>query len=129
LHNYASCHLEEQSDEKSFIEISYKISPGVHPAYAGVEMTNWSLCKALQQGDFLMNTAKIFINGRSQAIRLPKEYRFKDDEVYINKIDDIVVIMPKNKKMASLMNIINKFTDDFMDERNQPAVQVRENFQ
>ena len=76
-----------------------------------------------------MNTAKIFINGRSQAIRLPKEYRFKDDEVYINKIDDIVVIMPKNKKMASLMNIINKFTDDFMDERNQPAVQTREKFQ
>jgi len=76
-----------------------------------------------------MNTAKIFINGRSQAIRLPKEYRFKDDEVYINKIDDIVVIMPKNKKMASLMNIINKFTDDFMDERNQPAVQAREKFQ
>jgi antitoxin VapB len=76
-----------------------------------------------------MNTAKIFTNGRSQAIRLPKEYRFKDAEVYINKIDDIVVIMPKNKKMASLMNIINKFTDDFMDERNQPAVQAREKFQ
>lgn len=75
-----------------------------------------------------MNTAKIFTNGRSQAIRLPKEYRFKDDEVYINKIDDIVVIMSKNKKMASLMNIINKFTDDFMEERNQPAVQARENF-
>jgi antitoxin VapB len=81
------------------------------------------------KGDFIMNTAKIFINGRSQAIRLPKEYRFKDNEVYINKIDDIVVIMPKNKKMASLMNIINKFTDDFMDERNQPTVQVREKFQ
>ncbi|MCE5212162.1 MAG: antitoxin [Deltaproteobacteria bacterium] len=75
-----------------------------------------------------MNTAKIFTNGRSQAIRLPKEYRFEDDEVYINKIDDIVVIMPKNKKMASLMTIINKFTDDFMDERNQPAVQTCENF-
>lgn len=75
-----------------------------------------------------MNTAKIFINGRSQAIRLPKEYRFKDNEVYINKIDDIVVIMPKNKKMASLMNTINKFTDDFMEERNQPAAQVREDF-
>ncbi|MFA5321124.1 MAG: type II toxin-antitoxin system VapB family antitoxin [Smithella sp.] len=76
-----------------------------------------------------MNTAKIFINGRSQAIRLPKEYRFKDDEVYINKIDDIVVIMPKNKKMASLMNTLDKFTDDFMDERNQPSVQAREKFQ
>jgi antitoxin VapB len=76
-----------------------------------------------------MNTAKIFINGRSQAIRLPKEYRFKDDEVYINKIDDIVIIMPKNKKMASLMNTIDKFTDDFMDERNQPVMQAREKFQ
>jgi antitoxin VapB len=75
-----------------------------------------------------MNTAKLFINGRSQAIRLPKEYRFQGDEVYINKIDDIVVIMPKNKKMASLMNTINKFTDDFMEERNQPAAQVREDF-
>lgn len=76
-----------------------------------------------------MNTAKIFINGRSQAIRLPKEYRFKDNEVYINKIDDIVIIMPKNRKMASLMNTINKFTDDFMEERNQPIAQVREDFQ
>lgn len=76
-----------------------------------------------------MNTAKIFTNGRSQAIRLPKEYRFQGDEVYINKIDDIVVIMPKNKKMASLMNTIDKFTDDFMEERNQPPVQSREDFQ
>ena len=76
-----------------------------------------------------MNTAKIFTNGRSQAIRLPKEYRFKGDEVYINKIDDIVVIMPKNRKMALLMNTIDKFTDDFMEERNQPPVQSREDFQ
>ncbi|KUG24524.1 vapb protein (antitoxin to vapc) [hydrocarbon metagenome] len=76
-----------------------------------------------------MNTAKIFTNGRSQAIRLPKEYRFQGNEVYINKIDDIVVIMPKNKKMASLMNTIDKFTDDFMEERNQPPVQSREDFQ
>ena len=76
-----------------------------------------------------MNTAKLFTNGRSQAIRLPKEYRFQGDEVYINKIDDIVVIMPKNKKMASLMNTIDKFTGDFMEERNQPAAQSREDFQ
>lgn len=32
-----------------------------------------------------MNTAKIFENGRSQAVRLPKEYRFKDSDVYIKK--------------------------------------------
>jgi antitoxin VapB len=73
-----------------------------------------------------MFIAKIFTNGRSQAIRLPKEYRFNGDEVYINKIDDIVVIMPKNKKMASLVNCINKFSDDYMDERTQPKIQDRE---
>ncbi len=44
----------------------------------------------------MINTAKIFINGRSQAIRLPKEYRFKGNEVYINKIDDIRNLTIKN---------------------------------
>jgi antitoxin VapB len=73
-----------------------------------------------------MFIAKIFTNGRSQAIRLPKEYRFNGDEVYINKIDDIVVIMPKNKKMASLIKCISKFSDDYMDERTQPKIQDRE---
>ncbi len=46
----------------------------------------------------MITTAKIFTNGRSQAIRLPKEFRFKDNEIYINKIDDIVIIIPKDKK-------------------------------
>lgn len=41
-------------------------------------------------------TAKVFENGRSQAVRLPKEYRFSDDEVSVNKIGDIVILMPKN---------------------------------
>lgn len=43
-----------------------------------------------------MQTAKIFTNGRSQAIRLPKEFRFSDDDVYINKIGEIVVLIPKD---------------------------------
>ena len=73
----------------------------------------------------MINTAKIFINGRSQAIRLPKEYRFKDNEVYINKIDDVVVIIPKTKKMKILVQSLDKFTDDFMENRNQPENQRR----
>ena len=43
-----------------------------------------------------MATAKIFENGRIQAVRLPKEYRFKENEIIINKIGDIVLLMPKN---------------------------------
>ena len=72
--------------------------------------------------------AKIFKNGRSQAIRLPKEYRFKDNEVYINKVDDIVVIIPKEKKLETLSKSLDKFTDDFMNSRNQPKIQNREEY-
>lgn len=39
-----------------------------------------------------MMTAKLFDNGRSQAVRLPKEYRFQGDEVAINKIGDVVLL-------------------------------------
>ena len=41
-----------------------------------------------------MMMAKVFENGRSQAVRLPKEYRFSDKEVAINKIGDVVLLMP-----------------------------------
>ncbi|MDD6991063.1 MAG: AbrB/MazE/SpoVT family DNA-binding domain-containing protein, partial [Oscillospiraceae bacterium] len=41
-----------------------------------------------------MMTAKIFENGRSQAVRLPKEYRFSSNEVAVNKIGNIVMLMP-----------------------------------
>lgn len=42
-----------------------------------------------------MRMAKVFENGRSQAVRLPKEYRFSDEEVAVNKIGDVVMLMPK----------------------------------
>ena len=43
-----------------------------------------------------MDKAKIFENGRSQAVRLPKEYRFDDSEVFIKKLNDVVLLIPKN---------------------------------
>jgi antitoxin VapB len=44
-----------------------------------------------------MQTAKIFWNGRSQAVRLPKEFRFEDEEVYITKANGGVFLSPKPK--------------------------------
>ncbi len=75
----------------------------------------------------MITTAKIFINGRSQAIRLPKEYRFDESEVYINKIDEIVILIPKHKKMEILQKSLEKITSDYMNTRNQPKNQIREN--
>ena len=74
-----------------------------------------------------MMTAKLFENGRSQAVRLPKEYRFNCDEVAINKVGDIVILMPKENKWSAFLNSLELFSDDFMsDGREQHAVQERE---
>lgn len=63
-----------------------------------------------------MMTAKVFENGRSQAVRLPKECRFNTDEVAVNKIGDIVLLMPKTSKWSSFMQAIDMFSEDFMNE-------------
>ena len=74
-----------------------------------------------------MLTAKVFENGRSQAIRLPKECRFSSDEVLVNKIGDIVILLPKQNKWDSFMRAIDMFSDDFMaDGRATDVAQERE---
>ena len=74
-----------------------------------------------------MMTAKVFENGRSQAIRLPKECRFSSDEVMVNKIGDIVLLLPKQNKWNSFMKAIDMFSEDFMaDGRAENGVQERE---
>lgn len=74
-----------------------------------------------------MMTAKVFENGRSQAVRLPKECRFNTDEVAVNRIGDIVLLMPKTNKWTSFMQAIDMFSEDFMeDERNAENEQERE---
>lgn len=62
-----------------------------------------------------MLTAKLFINGSSQAVRLPKEYRFTGTEVYTQKIGDAVILVPKNKVWETFMEGINGFTDDYIE--------------
>ena len=61
-----------------------------------------------------MLTAKVFENGRSQAVRLPKECRFTSDEVLVNKIGDIVILLPKQNKWDSFVEAIDMFSDDYM---------------
>ena len=67
-----------------------------------------------------MDTAKVFTTGRSQAVRLPKKYRFKAKEVLINKVDDMVILFPRKKGWDLLAAALDRFTEDFMAERRQP---------
>ena len=73
-----------------------------------------------------MQTAKLFNNGRSQAVRLPKECRFTGEDVYIKKFEDIVILMSKDNPWSSMVNSLDNFSNDFMDNRNQQNEQVRE---
>lgn len=74
-----------------------------------------------------MMTAKVFENGRSQAVRLPKECRFSSEEVLVNKIGDIVLLIPKKSKWDSFMKAIDMFSEDFMAAgRESEAIQERE---
>jgi antitoxin VapB len=74
-----------------------------------------------------METTKIFNSGNSQAVRLPKKYRFEEKEAYISKIGDAIVIFPKKSGWVALLESIDKFTDDIFDDRMQPEIQNRGN--
>jgi antitoxin VapB len=78
-----------------------------------------------KDGDFML-TAKIFENGLSQAVRLPKECRFSSDEVLVNKIGDIVILLPKSSNWDSFAAAIDMFSDDFIDDKRDDSLQERE---
>jgi antitoxin VapB len=73
-----------------------------------------------------MQTAKLFMNGQSQAVRLPKEFRLEGSEVYIKKSGSSIVLIPANGSWDALTASLDAFSDDFMVERAQPLQQVRQ---
>jgi len=73
-----------------------------------------------------MKIAKLFQNGQSQAVRLPKEFRFEGDEVYIKKSGNVIILLPMNNPWGPLLDSLDKFSTDFMTAREQPEKQSRE---
>ncbi len=73
-----------------------------------------------------MDTAKLFFNGRSQAVRLPKSYRFEGKEVFIKKVSEGVLILPKdNTAWDTWERNLKKYNTPFMAERNQSESQQK----
>ena len=70
-----------------------------------------------------MNTAKLFQNGRSQAVRLPKEFRFEGAEVLIKRVGDAVVLLPQARSWDSFFSGLAEFEPGFTLAREQPKVQ------
>jgi antitoxin VapB len=65
-----------------------------------------------------MTTAKLFVNGQSQAVRLPKECRFEGTEVGVRKIGNLVVLFPKDKALEIFLDS-EPITDDVAGAINQ----------
>jgi antitoxin VapB len=74
-----------------------------------------------------MVTAKLFQNGKSQAVRLPKEFRFEGNQVFIKRVGHAVLLIPFDDAWQTFFDSLDLFSPDFMSERQQPAQQVREN--
>lgn len=63
-----------------------------------------------------MDTTRVFTNGRSQAVRIPKEYRFDVDEVFINKIGDTIILTPLDSLAEAFKRGAAMLTDDFLSD-------------
>lgn len=70
-----------------------------------------------------MATAKIFQNGRSQAVRLPKEFRLQGKEVKISKQGNKIILEPIENSWEQWFASLTQFSDDFMTNgREQPEL-------
>lgn len=72
-----------------------------------------------------METAKIFMSGRSQAVRLPKAYRLSGTEVFIKKVGNALVLIPQADPWETLFQSLEQFEPGFKLERQQPATQQK----
>ena len=75
-----------------------------------------------------MNTAKLFRNGGSQAVRLPKGYTLPGNEVYVQKIGGVVLLIPKEADpWRPFIDSLDRFSDDFLNfKRDQGMFERRD---
>ena len=72
-----------------------------------------------------MDTAKLFQNGRSQAVRLPKEFRFEGADVLIKRVGEAVVLLPRKHSWETLFQSLDQFEPGFKLKREQPKAQQK----
>ena len=72
-----------------------------------------------------MDTARLFQSGRSQAVRLPKEYRFAGTEVVVKHFGNGVLLLPVDDPWATIAAGLAAFEPGFVLTREQPDKQIR----
>jgi antitoxin VapB len=72
-----------------------------------------------------METTKLLMNGDSQSVILPKEFKIAGSEVYIKKIGSVIVLIPQENPWQALFDSLSLFSEDFMESREQPSLEIR----
>jgi len=73
--------------------------------------------------------AKIFVNGRSQAVRLPQEFRFTGTQVRVTRHGRGVLLEPLSPTVDAWFAELDRFkSEEFLADRRQPAAPVRSDF-
>ena len=72
-----------------------------------------------------MATTHAFMTGRSQAVRIPKEYRLPDEEIFVNRIGNTITLTPVSKLKESFSESLRMFTDDFMEDGRPPQIDAK----
>ena len=74
-----------------------------------------------------MKEGKVFMNGRSQAVRIPREYRVKGDRVSFKKIGSVLILIETDKSSWDIfLQSLDMFSDDFSVDRDDSLPQERE---
>ena len=77
-----------------------------------------------------MSTAKLFMNGRSQAVRLPREFRFPGDQVRVRRFGLGVLLEPAEIDVDTWFEALDRFEEPLMPEgREQPRALARDVFE
>ncbi|KYC36227.1 virulence factor [Scytonema hofmannii PCC 7110] len=76
-----------------------------------------------------MQTAKLLMSGDNQSVILPQEFQIQGTEVYVKKVGNTIVLIPKENPWGALFDSLNLFSDDFMENREQPMLEIRESFE
>lgn len=71
-----------------------------------------------------IQTTKVFMSGRSQAVRIPKEFRFIEDELFVNKIGDTLMLTPISALAKSLRQGAEMIPADFMEDGRPDEIPV-----
>ncbi|MSQ60194.1 MAG: AbrB/MazE/SpoVT family DNA-binding domain-containing protein [Betaproteobacteria bacterium] len=72
-----------------------------------------------------MQTARIFISGNSQAVRLPKDFRFEEDEVVIKRVGRIVMLFPKKYRAEDLLETLQAIGPMGIEREQPPQAETR----